>query len=137
MANGKISAKQKSEYKARSDFRYLIRTFLAFTEDAARDVDLTARQHEALLAIAASHSDLTIGDLAERLVIKHHSAVGLVDRLEKSGLIFRKENSPNRRQVVVCITPKGHNILNRLAPSHRKELSRLAPLVRTALKKLA
>ena len=116
--------------------RHLIRQFLAFTEEAARQAPLTARQHEVLLAIAGSSTDLSIGELAERLVIKHHSAVGLVDRLEQAGLVRRKTTSRNHRQVVVCVTPKALRFLRQLAPAHQHELSRLTPLLRAALKNL-
>ena len=127
---------EKSEYQARAEFRFLIRKFLAFAEKAARDVHLTARQHEALIAIVGSRSPASIGDLAECLVIKHHSAVGLVDRLEKAGLIFREQNAANYREVGVVATHKALKLLKELAPSHRAELRRITPAMKNALRKL-
>lgn len=131
-----LSAAERSEYRARAEFRFLIRTFLAFTERAASGVNLTARQHEALIAIVGSRKPLSINGLAECLVIKHHSAVGLVDRLEKSGLIRRVENPENYREIILFETPKARKLLERLTPSHRRELQRLSVLMTKALRKL-
>lgn len=126
---------EKSEYQARAEFRFLIRKFLAFAEKAAREVQLTARQHEALIAIV-SRSFTSISDLAECLVIKHHSAVGLADRLENAGLIVREQNAENYREVGVVATPKALKLLKELAPSHRAELRRITPAMKSALRKL-
>jgi DNA-binding MarR family transcriptional regulator len=131
-----LRTEERSEYQARAEFRFLIRKFLAFAEKAAREVRLTARQHEALLAIVGSPSPTSISDLAECLVIKHHSAVGLVDRLEKAGLIFREKNAENYREVGVVATPKALKLLKKLAPSHRAELQRITPAMKDALRKL-
>ena len=87
----------------------------------------------------ASHSDtssylrsahrLTTGALAERLCIRHHSAVGLVDRLHKKGLVRRRANVRDRRQVLIELTPNAERLLVRLSIKHRNELQRLAPLL--------
>lgn len=131
-----LSPAERSEYQARAEFRFLIRTFLAFTERAAGEVNLTARQHEALIAIVGSSTPLSIRDLSECLVVKHHSAVGLVDRLEKSGLILREQNPDNYREVLLFITAKAFKLLQKLAPSHRSELKRMSVLMNKALSKL-
>ena len=131
-----LSSVEKSEYRARAEFRFLVRTFLAFAEKAARQVRLTGRQHEALIAIVGSRSAPSINVLAECLVVKHHSAVGLVDRLEKSGLIFRKQNPENYREVELFVTPRALRLLKKLAPSHREELVRITPQMKGALRKL-
>ena len=74
-----------ADYQALSDFRYALRRFLAFSSDAAREVGLTPQQHQALLAIMGHPAAvaMTIGMLAERLLLKHHSTVELVDRLDR------------------------------------------------------
>jgi DNA-binding MarR family transcriptional regulator len=131
-----LSPTERSEYQARAEFRFLIRTFLAFTEQAASEVDLTARQHEALIAIVGSSAPISITELSECLVIKHHSAVGLVDRLENFGLISREQNPNNYREVRLYVTPKALKILQKLAPSHRSELRRMTPLLNKAVRKL-
>jgi DNA-binding MarR family transcriptional regulator len=130
-------ATEKAQYKARADFRYLVRKFLAFSDEAARSVNLTTRQHEALLAIMGAGHDLTIGDLADCLVIKHHSAVGLVDRLEKAGLVLRKAHSRNHREVVICLKPRAKKLLKALSDSHLEEWRKLAPLLQSALRALS
>src|ERR1700731_5384485 len=89
----------QADYGALSEFRYLIRCFLQFSQNAARAVGLTPRQHQALLAIKGfpvGHA-VRVGDLAERLRICHHSAVELVDRLSEAGLVRRiRERSKAR-----------------------------------------
>lgn len=136
MSKQVLSAAERSEYQARAEFRFLIRTFLAFAERAASEVALTARQHEALIAIVGSSTPLSIMELSDCLLIKHHSAVGLVDRLEKSGLILREQNPDNYREVSLYVTSKAFKILRKLAPSHRSELRRMSPLMNQALRKL-
>lgn len=132
----KLSNTEKGQYKARADFRNLIRKFFAFTEDAAQNAGITGRQHEALIAIMAADRDPTIGDLAECLVIRHHSAVGLVDRLEAGGFVFRRAGSENYKEVVICLRPKAIKLLDKLAGSHKQELKRIGPLLAEAFKKL-
>ena len=125
-----------ADYERLAEFRYLLRRFLIFSESAAVAAGLTAQQHQALLAIkgAGSREDLTTGALAERLGIRHHSAVGLVDRLETKGLVRRKPGSRDRRQVLLSLTRKAERELARLSLAHRNELQRLAPTLRMLLR---
>jgi len=97
----------KSDYRALSHFRYQIRRFLHFSEEAARAEGLEPQQHQMLLTIEGSDEDCgpTVGCLAEHLLIRHHSAVGLLDRLEERGLVER----------------------HRLARQHRDELRKSEP----------
>src|SRR5512147_3089012 len=99
----------KDQYEGLAAFRYAIRQFLRFSEEAVLAVGLTPQQHQALLAIKGfpGRDTITIGELAERLQIKHHSAVGLVDRLVSQGLVVRQPAADDRRQVFLCITPHG------------------------------
>src|SRR5262252_2609185 len=108
------------DYRALADFRYQIRRFLYFSEEAARRAGLEPQQYQMLLAIRAleetDHS--TIGDLAGHLLVRHHSAVGMIDRLEERGLVERIRDAEDRRQVRVRATADGESVLNRLAGIH-------------------
>jgi len=117
------------EYETLAAFRYALRIFLRFSESAAEEVGLSPQQHQALLAIQGypGREIVSIGELAERLQIRHHSAVGLVNRLEAQGLIERRPAEEDRRQVLVSLTPHGMELLERLSASHRQELRRLQP----------
>lgn len=129
----------QADYEALSEFRYLIRCFLEFSQDAARAVDLAPRQHQALLAIKgfAQGSAVTIGDLAERLRIRHHTAVELVDRLVESGLALRTHAADDQRRVVLTLTDAADRRLAELSSAHLDELSRIEPLLRNVLSRRA
>jgi DNA-binding MarR family transcriptional regulator len=128
----------KGDYATLAEFRYLLRQFGAFSENAARDAGLTAQQHQALLAIKGfpGREAATIGELAERLNLKHHSVVGLVDRLAGRGLIHREQDKTDRRKVMILLTSKAETLLLGLSLAHRDELRRLAPLLRELLEKV-
>lgn len=119
----------KAEYEALAAFRYALRRFLHFSEEAAKAVGLTPQQHQALLAIKGQpgREQLLIGELAEWLQIRSHSAGELVDRLEAQGYVYRVPGTDDRRQTYVALTAAGEAILNRLAASHREELRRSGP----------
>ena len=114
----------KTSYEALADFRYALRRFFAFSEQAAGDAGLTPQQYQALLAIkgARERSDLSIGEIAERLMIRHHSAVELVDRLEKGGLVVRLKDKDDARRVAVRLSPKAERLMDGLAATHLREL---------------
>jgi DNA-binding MarR family transcriptional regulator len=118
-----------SEYAILSAFRYTLRHFLSFSEAAAGEVGLAPQQYQALLAIkgCAGRESVTINELANQLLIKHNSAVGLVDRLEDEGLVTRKTAVDDRRKVNVRLTAKGSRIFGKLAAAHRLELQRVGP----------
>ena len=124
-----------ADYERLAEFRYLLRHFLLFSEGAAEQTGLTAQQHQALLAIKGfgQKRPMTTGDLAERLGIRHHSAVGLIDRLLSNSLVKRQTGSEDRRQVLLTLTPKAEKLLAQLSAAHRDELERLAPLLQTLL----
>jgi len=117
------------EYRALSDFRGHIRRFLHFSEQAARTVGLEPQQHQMLLAIRGSGEadGPTMGELAEHLVLRPHSVVGLADRLEQRGLLVRVRSSVDRRQVRVRLTPQGAEMVRQLSKLHREELRHSAP----------
>ncbi len=117
----------KSDYEALAAFRYALRRFLRFTEEGARAAGLTPQQHQLLLAIKGrpGRSWTSIGELAEALQLRHHTAVGLVDRCEEARLIGRVVDPSDRRQVRVLLTTKGERILERLSSRNRQELETL------------
>jgi DNA-binding MarR family transcriptional regulator len=123
------------DYEMLAEFRATLSRFLAFSEAAAHDAGLMPRQHQALLAIKGSSGGgpIATGQLAERLCIRHHSAVGLVDRLAAKGLIRRHPGPDDRRQVLLELTPKAEDLLAKLSVAHRDELERMAPLLRILL----
>jgi DNA-binding MarR family transcriptional regulator len=126
-----------SDYERLAEFRYVLRHFLIFSENAASEAGLSAQQHQALLAIkAASGKPVTAGLLAERLGIRHHSAVGLLDRLEEKALIKRERNAADRRQVLILLAPRAERMLAQLSAAHQRELKRVAPLLRSLLNHL-
>lgn len=123
------------QFQALADFRYQIRLFLNFSERAARQAGIEPHQHQALLAIKGLPNSrrATIGILAERLQLQHHSAVELVDRLQKRGLLRRSRSDADRREVLLGLTRRGERLLGRLAESHRIELSVAGPKLMKAL----
>jgi DNA-binding MarR family transcriptional regulator len=128
----------KGDYETLAEFRYILRRFGAFSEEAARQAGLTARQHQTLLAVKGfpGREEVAIRELAERLNLKHHSVVGLVDRLMRRGLIQRRQDEADRRKVMVTLTPEAEALLLELTLAHRAELRRLAPLLQELLRKL-
>lgn len=127
-----------ADYAALADFRHAIRRFQAFSEARAVEVGLTPQQHQALLAIRAAPSDqATIGYVAERLILKPHSATGLVDRLEAQGLVVREASREDRRRALLRLTPTAFRILAELSAVHRSELQRLKPLLADILRQIA
>jgi DNA-binding MarR family transcriptional regulator len=124
-----------ADYERLAEFRHLLRHFLIFSEKAAVRAGLTAQQHQALLAIKGfSHRErMTTGQLADRLGIRHHSAVGLIDRLVSKSLVTRRSGADDRRQVLLSLTAEAERMLSALSVVHRDELQRLAPLLRSLL----
>jgi DNA-binding MarR family transcriptional regulator len=118
-----------AEYQVLAAFRYALRRFLSFSESAAAEVGLAAQQYQALLAIKGrpGNENVTINELANSLLIKHNSAVGLVDRLEAEGLVRRSVATDDRRKVNLRLTAKGSRVFERLAAAHREELRRIGP----------
>ncbi|MDF1811304.1 MAG: MarR family transcriptional regulator [Verrucomicrobiales bacterium] len=121
----------KSDYELIAEFRYTLRKFLSFSEAAAVSHDLTAQQYQALLAIEGfpGRKWVTVGELAEQLQIAHHSAVGLVNRMEKLELVGREKCTEDRRRVQVSLTKRGSELLERLYLEHRAELKTIGPKI--------
>jgi DNA-binding MarR family transcriptional regulator len=134
--NGRHSPKlTHSDYETLAQFRYLMRKFASFSEAAARKAGLTTQQHQALLAIRgfSGRKCITVGELAERLNVRHHSVVGLVDRLVGRALVRRRRDAMDGRRVLLEFGPKARILLAGLSQAHRDELRRLAPSLRRLL----
>jgi DNA-binding MarR family transcriptional regulator len=126
-----------SDYEALAELRYQIRRFLSFSEQAARGAGLEPRQHQLMLALKGlpRKARPTIGELAERLQIQHHSAVELVNRLVAVGHIRRARGGEDRREVMLSLTPKGEKVLRQLSLHHRTELRSAGPALVAALRR--
>ena len=125
------------DYRALAEFRYQIRRFLRFSEQAARSAGLEPQQYQLLLALKGlpNESRRRIGEVAERLQIQHHSTVELVDRLARRGLVRRRRSEQDRREVLLELTARGEKILQELALHHRSELRESGPALIAALRK--
>ncbi len=130
---------KKAEYERLAAFRYALRQFLRFSEMAAQQAGITPRQHQTLLAVAGAPDDerITMGELAQRLQLRHNSTVELINRLEAQGLVARESGVNDRRLVYVSLTPQGHEILTALSTAHREELRRISPQLSELLRQLA
>jgi DNA-binding MarR family transcriptional regulator len=128
-------APQGVPWGALAAFRNRIRTFLFLSERAARGVGLEPQQHQLLLVVRAAREegDPTIAQLAGELLLKHHSVVGLVDRLEGKGFVRRHPHARDRRQVCVRITPLGESLLDRLTGALLEEYRTMGPELVRAL----
>ncbi|HZR21131.1 MAG TPA: MarR family transcriptional regulator [Verrucomicrobiae bacterium] len=119
----------KRQHERLAAFRYALRRFLRFSEEAAQAAGLTPQQHQALLAIKGypGRECVTVGELAERLQIRHHSAVELVDRLAVENFLVRSPSAKDRRLVLVQLTRGGDEVLERLSAAHTEQLKTSGP----------
>src|ERR1019366_2976339 len=124
------------DYKSLADLRYHIRRFLHFSELAVRGLGLEPRQHQLMLALKSLPRGTRprIGELAERLQIRHHSTVELVNRLATRGYVKRQKGENDRREVLLALTPKGEKVLRQLSLQHRAELRLHGPALIAALR---
>jgi DNA-binding MarR family transcriptional regulator len=129
---------QAVDYRALAELRFQIRRFLRFSETAARRAGIEPQQHQLLLALKGLEGEEgpTIGDLARRLLIRHHSVVELIDRLEDRGLVRRHRSEGDRRRVCAGLTPEGERVLEALSVEHHAELDSAGPALLTALEAL-
>ncbi|MEO8511506.1 MAG: MarR family transcriptional regulator [Chloroflexota bacterium] len=127
-----------ADLQALAEFRYRIRRFLRFSEEAAREAGLEPQQHQLLLAAAgAAHGPATVGALAERLQLRPHSVDELITRAEANGLVSRHRSDEDRRYVLVEPTAEGRRALDRLSDSHRAELRGVAEGLVEALTRIS
>lgn len=122
----------KTEFEALANFRYAIRRFLRFSELEVRKAHVTPQQYQLLLAIKGypDRERATVSELAERLQMRQHSMVGLIDRTEAQGLVRRETGTVDRRQVYIHLTPEGEELLRKLAVIHRRELRAMSDALR-------
>jgi DNA-binding MarR family transcriptional regulator len=127
-----------NDYQALAEFRYQIRRFLHFSEQAAREAGLEPQQHQLLLALKGlpEGRKATISGLAERLQIQHHSTVELIDRMVERDLIQRSRDDEDQRRVFIKLTPQGEEVLHKLSLLHRTELQTTGPALVQALNRL-
>lgn len=141
MSNAKKSKPARlgqRDYEALADLRYALRRFLAFSGTAAHGVGLPPQQHQALLAIKGSRKGqrVTVGFLAERLLITAHAATELVDRLAEARLVVRRKDPQDGRRLILSLTAGAEKILRSLSVEHLKEIRELAPSLVEILKDL-
>lgn len=124
---------EQADFEHLLELRTGLRRFLRWSEEQAKAAGLTAAKHQLLLAIKGhpDPSGPTIGEIAEYLVLRHHSAVGLIDRAEKDGLVQRTPDPASRSVVRVTLTPAGEAKLDALAEAHLQEITHLAPTMQT------
>lgn len=127
------------DYAELASFRHALRGFLRFSESAAEQEGLTSQHYQAMLILRGwpEGRPVSINDLAQQLLIKHNSAVGLVDRLTKNDLIVREPSDVDRRKVELRLSPRGRRVLARLAAIHRRELQRIGPIMKRFFAELA
>lgn len=136
-AEGRPLPIRDEDYRTLAAFRHVLRQFLAFSETAAREKGLRPQQHQAILAIKAGGKDgLSMSELAEQLLVRHHSAVELVDRLVAADFVVRKEALDDRRRVRLTLTRKADEALSALSATHISELRRTKPMLEQLLRRL-
>ena len=121
----------RADYRRLAAFRYSLRRFLAISETAAREAGITPQHHQALLAIkgATRQEDITVGYLAEQLLLQPHSAAELVDRMVRCGLLLRTKSRTDRRFVILSLTAAAEKALRSLSTAHIRELRGVTPAV--------
>jgi DNA-binding MarR family transcriptional regulator len=127
-----------SDYQALAEFRFQIRKFLRFSELAVRAAGMEPGQYQLMLAIKGIPQEVRprIRELADRMHIRHHSAVELVNRLEAGGYVRRERAQDDRREVLLALTAKGEKVLAELALHHHDELRSAASSLVAALRRL-
>jgi DNA-binding MarR family transcriptional regulator len=129
-----MSELSDGDYERLAGFRFALREYGHYSEAAAEKAGLTARQHQALLAIRAGRGGtLLVGELAQRLLLRPHSASELVQRMEEQGLLRREAGAADKRQVRLRLHERGERVLEDLSQSHRAELRRLRPMLQELL----
>lgn len=119
----------QSQYELLAALRYTLARFLNFSQEAARQHGLTPQQHQALLAIKGfpGGEPASVGELAGRLHLRHHSVVGLIDRLARRQLVRRQPSPLDRRRVDLRLTARGETLIRRLSATHLRELRQHGP----------
>jgi DNA-binding MarR family transcriptional regulator len=124
-----------ADYRKLAEFRYRIRQFLHFSEEAARLIGIEPQQHQLLLAIKGLPEGTRpiVTALSSRLCLRHHSTVELINRLVERGAVIRRHSQEDRREVLVELTPHGEHLLGMLSVLHWEELQNSGPALSEAL----
>jgi DNA-binding MarR family transcriptional regulator len=137
MSSRDSSALDGSLYEGLAGFRYALRQFLAFSEAATQAAGVTPQQYQALLVIKTHPAGaIMIRDFADQMLLQHHGAVQLIDRLVSAELVERKPSPTDGRSVLVTMTASGAKLLEHLASNHLRELLKREPLLAESLKRL-
>jgi DNA-binding MarR family transcriptional regulator len=128
-AKSKARTLTERDFREQADFRYAMRRFSRFSELQARREGITPQQHLVLLLIRGhpSYPEVSIGEIAERMQIKHHSASLLIERTLQRGLVTRQTDEVDRRRALVSLTDEGQRILDRITLANRRELGAMDP----------
>ncbi len=130
-------ALDQDQFGSLAGFRLALRQFLAAAEAISRTAGVTQPQYQALLAIRAwPHEAMIVTDLADQLLMTHHAAVQLVNRLSAAGLAARAPLAEDRRKVCLTLTPAGLAVVETLAAQHLEEVLHQAPLLTRSLRHL-
>jgi DNA-binding MarR family transcriptional regulator len=126
------------DYQSLAELRHQIRVFTHFSEQAVLSAGLNPRQHQLMLALKGLPSDIrpSVGELAKRLQIRHHSTVELANRLARGGYVCRQRGDNDRREVLLFLTIKGEKVLSELALHHWTELRNAGPMLIGALRRV-
>ena len=126
-SRAKAQAAAENVVRDLARFRYALRKFLRFSENAARQCGVTPQQHQLMLGVAGftGRSSATVSELAEFLQERHHSVVELIERAVQNGLVQRTQDTSDRRVVNVSLTQNGQKILSELATLHHEETKRI------------
>ncbi len=124
------------DYRSLAELRHQIRLFAHVSEQAVRSAGLNPSQHQLMLALKGlpPHLRPSVGELAKRLQIRHHSTVELVNRLAQRGYVVRRRGNKDRREVLLSLTVKGEQILSELSLHHKAELRKAGPALIGALR---
>ena len=127
-----------SDYQALAEFRFQIRKFLHFSEQAVQEAGLERGQYQLMLAIKGMPAGVRprLAELASRMQIQHHSAVELGNRLEAGGFVRRERALQDRREVLLALTAKGERVLAELALHHHEQLRSAGPALVAALRRV-
>ncbi len=129
----------ETDYRLLAAFRHKLREFIHFSEKAARAAGVFPQQHQAMLVIRGfpRRDVVTVGELASNLKVKHHSAVELVTRMQREGLVTRSADPDDRRRALIRLTPRSERVLKKLSAAHKAELARVGPALKEILTDLA
>jgi DNA-binding MarR family transcriptional regulator len=133
---GAAGSDRSVDYETLARFRYELRKFQAFSQQAAKRAGLTAQQHQALLAVRgfSGSGPVLVGDLARYLLIRHHTAVELVNRMTRLKVLSRGVDGADGRRVVLKLTKEGERRLQKLSKIHLEELRAIEPTLTTLLR---